>query len=72
MKFQETIFRKLSSGRTIRLDCTCSAVGTELIDFNVFIKEGTFLSESELEECNNLAKEWALDAALCNSEVYYG
>ena len=59
MKYQETLNRKLSNGRTVKLDCSCSIVSSELMDFNVFIKDGTFMNECELEECNNIARNWA-------------
>ena len=59
MKYQETLNRKLSNGRTVKLDCSCSIIGSELMDFNVFIKDGTFMNECELEECNNIARNWA-------------
>lgn len=65
MKYQETLNQTLSSGRKVNLDCSCSIVGSELIDFNVFIKDGTFMKECELEECNNIAHKWA-------KEIVYG
>ena len=36
---------------------------SELMDFNVFIKDGTFMNECELEECNNIARNWAKEIA---------
>ena len=65
MKYQETLNRNLSNGRTVKLDCSCSIVDSELMDFNVFIKDGTFMNEYELEECNNIARNWA-------EEIVYG
>ena len=48
MKYQETLNRKLSNGRTVKLDCSCSIIGSALMDFNVVIKHGTFMNECEL------------------------
>ena len=65
MKYQETLNTRLSNGKPIKLDCSCSIVGSELMDFNVFIKNGTKLEDHELEECNNIARKWA-------EEIVYG
>ena len=59
MKYQETLNAKLSNDKSVRLDCSCSIVGSELMDFKVFIKNGTKLKNCELEECNNIARKWA-------------
>ena len=59
MKYQETLNTSLSNGKLIKLDCSCSIIGSELTDFNVFIKNGTKLEDCELEECNNIARKWA-------------
>ena len=72
MKYQETLNTQLSNGRSVKLDCSCSAIGTVLMDFNVFIKDGTKLEDCELEECNNIARNWAMSAVLSNCEEYYG
>ena len=65
MKYQETLNTRLSNGKTVKLDCMCTIVYSELIDFNVFIKDGTKLEDCELEECNDIAYEWA-------KEIVYG
>ena len=65
MKYQETLNTHLSNGKSVKLDCSCSIVGSELMYFNVFIKNGTKLEDCELEECNNIARKWA-------KEIEYG
>jgi len=62
-KYQETLFTVLSNGRKVKLDCSCSILGSELMEFNVFISDGTYLSDKELEECNNIARNWAKEIA---------
>ena len=71
MKYQETLQTKLSNGKSVELECSCSTVGNELMDFSVFIKNGTKLEDRELEECNDIARRWAFNAT-ANCEVCYG
>lgn len=59
MKYQETLNTKLTSGRNVKLDCSCSVIANELVEFNVFVKDGTSLLDNELEECNSIARNWA-------------
>ena len=63
MKYQETLNTKLTNGRDVKLDCSCSVINSELMDFSVFINDGTYMNESELEECNNIARKWAKEIA---------
>ena len=62
-KYQETLCSYLSNDRKVKLDCSCSIIGSELMEFNVFINDGTFMNECELEECNNIARNWAKEIA---------
>jgi hypothetical protein len=59
MKYQETLNTRLSNGKRVELYCTCSIVSSELTEFTVGIYGGTKLNDCELEECNNIARNWA-------------
>lgn len=59
MTYQESKSTKLSNGRVVNLDFSCSVINLELMNFTVYIKDGTKLEDNELEECNNAVRHWA-------------
>lgn len=59
MTYQETKSQTLTNGKVVSLDFSCSIIRNELMNFTVYIKDGTKLEDNELEECNNAVRHWA-------------
>jgi hypothetical protein len=66
MKFYETFSKTLSNDREVVLSCSCNICKTEVVEFTFEVKNHNALNftESEIEECNKLAHEWANETAL--------